>query len=175
MKLFILCMGVGLGGGIGATARHACAWLLHGIIGLPEYASIMIVNISGCFLIGLVFFLLESMFNRTQQSKLKKWKACEPLIADGLWPESDPTQPVVRDFKEELQAQLLAGFLITGILGGMTTFSLFSLLSLNLQQNDQHWTAMFNTAGSVLLGLIATYLGLHTGRLLTIRRRNADQ
>ena len=41
-------------------------------------------------------------------------------------------------------AEMLAGFFITGMLGAMTTFSLFSLLSLQLLQGGHFGEAAIN-------------------------------
>jgi CrcB protein len=50
-------------------------------------------------------------------------------------------------------------FVMTGILGGFTTFSSFSLQSLNLA-NDGEWPqAGGNVVGSVVLCLVAVWLG----------------
>lgn len=169
MKLIIISMAVGFGGAIGAITRYLLAALFHATIGFPEYVAIMIVNILGCFLIGLVFFLLEGLLNKNNESRLKATILSKPLIDKGWWPNPDPTQPIVRDFKSDLKVELLAGFLITGILGGMTTFSLFSLISLNLQHNSQYIAMLINAVGTVIAGFIATYFGLYFGRLILIR------
>jgi CrcB protein len=168
MKICILMLAVGFGGGIGAVSRHLLSALLHGVLSVPEYVTIMIVNISGCFLIGLVFFILEGILKRDQQSRLSQSELSQELAAKGWWPAPDPTQPIIRDFKSDLRTELLAGFIITGILGGMTTFSLFSLISLNLEQGGNHLAMMINAFGSVTLGWLATYGGLLTGRKIIL-------
>lgn len=50
-------------------------------------------------------------------------------------------------------------FLMTGILGGFTTFSSFSKENLILFQNGQYQSVAIYTVSSVLLGLIAVFLG----------------
>lgn len=50
-------------------------------------------------------------------------------------------------------------FLMTGILGGYTTFSSFSLQTLNLVRDGQWVPAGANIAGSVILCLVAVWLG----------------
>jgi len=62
-------------------------------------------------------------------------------------------------------SQELRGFLVIGFLGAFTTFSAFSLDSLVLFQNGEHFKALFNVIGSLVLCLIAVYLG----NLLTSR------
>jgi fluoride exporter len=55
--------------------------------------------------------------------------------------------------------------LVTGFLGGYTTFSAFSLEVLSLLEARRWDAAALYVAGSVVLGLLATALGLGLGRL----------
>ena len=59
-----------------------------------------------------------------------------------------------------------APLLLTGILGGFTTFSAFSLDTLTLWERGQGGLAAFYVAASVLLSLAAVALGLTIGREL---------
>lgn len=169
MKTCVLLMAIGLGGGIGAAARHLMSLLFHAVLGMPVFAAIMIVNILGCFLIGMIFFLLEVLLKKDTHSRLHATTLAKPLLEQGWWPTPDPTQLIERDFKQDLKADLLAAFLITGILGGMTTFSLFSLISLNLVQNGSYLEMLVNAVGTVVAGFFATYLGLIAGRSIALR------
>ena len=56
-------------------------------------------------------------------------------------------------------------FLMTGVCGGFTTFSAFSLQTLELMQNGDVWPAFGYTVGSVVLCVVATYCGWMLGRL----------
>jgi len=56
--------------------------------------------------------------------------------------------------------------LITGFLGGFTTFSAFSLETTLLLEQAELFKAALNITASVLLCLIATLLGLYAGRQL---------
>ena len=49
--------------------------------------------------------------------------------------------------------------LIAGLCGGFTTFSTFSLENLSLIQNGQFALAAANIFGSIILGVLAVYLG----------------
>jgi CrcB protein len=49
---------------------------------------------------------------------------------------------------------------LTGILGGYTTFSSFSYETYSLLRDGEMWRAILNAVGSVLLGLIAVWLGV---------------
>jgi len=57
-----------------------------------------------------------------------------------------------------------AAFLMTGCLGGFTTFSAFSLDTLTLYERGQTGLALLYVAASVLLSLAAIALALHLFR-----------
>jgi fluoride exporter len=50
-------------------------------------------------------------------------------------------------------------FLITGILGGFTTFSAFSNETFSLMRDGQIWIALSYILLSVVFGIVATFLG----------------
>ncbi|WP_428535331.1 fluoride efflux transporter CrcB [Rhodopila sp.] len=56
-------------------------------------------------------------------------------------------------------------FLMTGVCGGFTTFSAFSLQTLELMQGGEVVPAFGYAVGSVVLCVIATYCGWLLGRL----------
>jgi fluoride exporter len=56
-------------------------------------------------------------------------------------------------------------FLMTGVCGGFTTFSAFSLQTLELLQGGEVVPAFGYAVGSVLLCVVATYCGWLLGRL----------
>jgi CrcB protein len=51
-------------------------------------------------------------------------------------------------------------FLTTGLLGGFTTFSAFSLDAALLVERHAYWTAFAYAAGSVIVAIAALFLGL---------------
>jgi fluoride exporter len=63
-------------------------------------------------------------------------------------------------------AQELRLFLATGILGGFTTFSAFSLDAVNLWQRGEGALAAAYVAGSVILSIAALVAGLGLARTL---------
>jgi CrcB protein len=58
----------------------------------------------------------------------------------------------------------LAPFAMTGVLGGFTTFSAFSLDTLYLVERGRHLAAAAYVGGSVALSVLALFLGLKLGR-----------
>ena len=170
MRTLIMMLGIGLGGAFGALARHLLAYLAHDVIGLPKYVAVMIVNVLGCLLIGLVFMLIEAVYNRDQPSRMAGSRLAGPLCSRGWWPAGDPTAPAFREFAADVRAQLASAILITGFLGGMTTFSLFSLVSLQLDAGGATLGVLINVVGSVVLGVFATWGGLKLGQLIVLAR-----
>ncbi len=61
-------------------------------------------------------------------------------------------------------SQELRIFFATGVLGGFTTFSAFSLDVANLVEKSAHTDALFYVATSVLLSIGAVFAGLWIGR-----------
>lgn len=57
-------------------------------------------------------------------------------------------------------------FLMVGVLGGFTTFSAFSLQSLQLIQSGKTVLAILNIAGSTVLCLLGVWLGHSLGQSL---------
>ena len=51
-------------------------------------------------------------------------------------------------------------FLATGLIGGFTTFSAFSNETITLLRDGQLWYAFAYIAASVLIGLLATFIGI---------------
>ena len=58
----------------------------------------------------------------------------------------------------------LAPFLMTGLLGGFTTFSAFSLDAVTLWERGQGTIAALYVIGSVVLSILALFAGLALGR-----------
>lgn len=57
-------------------------------------------------------------------------------------------------------------FLVTGLLGGFTTFSSFSNETIALIRDGQNWLALSYIASSVIIGLTATFAGISIIKLL---------
>ena len=121
MSLAVL-LGIGLLGGVGATARH----LLDEFV--SEHApgvfplGILVVNVLGAFVIGVV---------------------------TGAAVHGDASR-----------------LLATGLLGGFTTFSTWMLDSGRLRENGHGPALWLNLGASLVLGLLAVWLGRHVGGVL---------
>ena len=108
---------VGLGGSIGSMVRYAASFLIRSK--LFPYATLS-VNITGSFIIGLVFAM-----SLKEEGLSNNWKI----------------------------------FLATGICGGFTTFSAFSLENMGLLQTGKIGMAVTYILLSIILGILATFLG----------------
>lgn len=60
----------------------------------------------------------------------------------------------------------LRTLLATGVLGGFTTFSAFSLEVANMIERDQWSVALFYACASVIFSVAALFAGLYLGRYL---------
>jgi fluoride exporter len=112
---------VGLGGFIGSILRYL-SQLAAGKIFSPSFPmGTFIVNLLGCFIIGVVFAMSEKGNLLTAEMRL---------------------------------------FLAVGFCGGFTTFSTFSNDNLMLLKDGSILLLLANIVGSVLLGIVAVYLGI---------------
>ena len=121
----VVWLAIGVGGGYGAMARHGVNHLLVGRGGYGFPLGILVVNVSGCLVIGLLAGVIAT--TRLEVS----------LVARHL--------------------------LITGLLGGFTTFSSFGLDTFTLARGGHLPLALTNVAASVLLGLAAVWTGFAIG------------
>lgn len=61
----------------------------------------------------------------------------------------------------------MRAFLAVGLLGAFTTFSTFSLETVNIIKDGEIKIALLNTVGSLVLGLLAVWLGTVIAQLLS--------
>ncbi|MDX9899193.1 MAG: fluoride efflux transporter CrcB [Spirochaetia bacterium] len=118
-----------LGGGLGALCRFAVSALSTRYLGNGFAWGTLIVNVLGCFFIGLAAGFLERL-----------------SMPRSLW--------------------LL---LVTGFLGGFTTFSTFSLETFQMLGSGSVVKALASIASNVVLGLVACGAGLATAFALVAR------
>lgn len=57
--------------------------------------------------------------------------------------------------------------LLTGVLGGYTTFSSFAYETLALMRDGEYASALLNAGGNLVLGLLAVWLGMRLVQWLT--------
>jgi CrcB protein len=123
MKLVFV---IAAGSGIGGVLRYGLQMLVYKFYPFAFPLGTFLVNLLGCFLIGVFFALTD----------------------------------------KNLLGNEMKFFLITGICGGFTTFSTFSYDNIMLLRSGYLWYFFFYTFGSLLLGLLATYLGTLLVRIL---------
>ena len=113
---------VAVGSAAGGVFRFWLSGLIANRVGSSFPWGTLVVNVSGCFLIGLFATLTST---------------------EGRW----------------LVGPSGRNFFMTGICGGYTTFSSFSLQTLNLARDEEWLYAAGNTISSVVLCLAAVWLG----------------
>jgi fluoride exporter len=125
MKSFLL---VFVGGGLGASLRHAVNMASARGLGTAFPWGTFIINISGSLVMGLIAGFLAFKGEASQPWRL---------------------------------------FVMTGILGGYTTFSAFSLDAALLYERGEIASALFYVLGSVILSIAGLFAGLALVRHLT--------
>jgi CrcB protein len=118
---------VALGGAIGSAARYGVNVWSGRLLGTAFPWHTLIVNLLGCFTMGLLTGLMALRLNIGHEAR---------------------------------------AFLTTGILGGFTTFSAFSLDFALLVERKALMSAGAYAAGSVLCSLAAVIAGLHLARAM---------
>jgi crcB protein len=117
MKLLLI---IGTGGFLGSIARYLTSLSIHKYLPVSFPYGTLIVNILGCFLIGLFYGLAE---------------------------------------RGNLMSTEFRMFLTVGFCGGYTTFSTFANDNLGMLRDGAFVYVALYTGLSVMLGLLATYLG----------------
>jgi len=117
-----------IGGGLGASLRHAVNVLCARCLGTAFPWGTFIINITGSTVMGLIAGYLAFKGETSQAWRL---------------------------------------FLMTGILGGYTTFSAFSLDAVLLYERSEFGLALFYVLGSVVFSILGLFAGLALVRHLT--------
>lgn len=118
-----------LGAGLGGLLRYWISrWITASFGGHFPYGT-LVVNLSGCFLMGLLFVLLLERFGT-------------------------------------IGAQMRALVLI-GFLGGYTTFSSFSIETINLFESGKFLSASLNIFLSTFICIFVCWLGVLTARQIS--------
>lgn len=111
---------VGLGGFLGAVARYVLSGLMQRAAPAFLPAGTLLVNVLGCFAIGIAMALVTERVLVSESVRL---------------------------------------FLVTGILGGLTTFSAFGWETVELLREREPRLALLNVAANLVLGFAAVWLG----------------
>jgi CrcB protein len=119
-------LAVGIGGGLGAILRHLLNTAVAGWLGTGFPYGIMLINITGSIVMGLLIGLFAHIGDPPQQWRL---------------------------------------FLTTGMLGGYTTFSTFSLDSILLIERGAYGLAALYVGLSVGVSLVGLMAGMWGVRL----------
>jgi CrcB protein len=122
-RIFLL---IGFGGFIGSICRYYSQQFVAKFVTSFPYGTLL-VNIAGCFLVGLVF---------------------------GFANKGNVLSPEWRMF------------LATGFCGGFTTFSTFSYESTQLINNSEYLSLALYILASVIIGILATFMGIALTRLI---------
>jgi len=125
MQAFYQYLVIAVGGALGSMLRFWVGSTIDGAVSKGGQIfpwGTVVVNITGCFIIGLFATLTGT---------------------EGRW----------------LVPSLVRPFVMIGILGGYTTFSSFTLQTLNLWSDNQRWEALGNILVSVVLCLAGVWLG----------------
>ena len=121
-----------IGAGIGGCLRHGVN-RLFGASGSSFPWATFTVNCTGSLIMGL----------------LAGWFAFR--VGEGHSLHLPTTGPAGQHFKL---------FLTTGLLGGYTTFSAFSLDAALLWERGRIWSVVFFVGGSVLISVVALFIGM---------------
>ncbi len=162
---------IGIGGAAGATLR-GLAESTAASIGCPTWAMIMAVNVIGCFAMGFLFVWLETRLRRDGASRLSRHPQHQRLRRFRGLIEPDPTIPTPDLARVQVPLQVASGLVITGFLGGLTTFSSYAIDVVRLGEAQQWWWMMTDFAGTIALGVLAVMLGMELA--CRARFRKAD-
>lgn len=111
---------VGTGGFIGSVMRYLLQVFIENKLLSTFPLATMIANITGSFIIGVIFALAEKSLMNSD------WRI----------------------------------FMSVGICGGFTTFSAFAFNNFNMIK-EHTWNQLFlNIGGTMILGILAVYLGI---------------
>ena len=119
--LLVMC-----GGSLGAASRYGVSLLTAKVWGIQFPWGTLVVNLTGCFLIGLIFALADRVRLLTPDVRL---------------------------------------LLITGYLGALTTFSSFSLETVNAGRSGMTLLPLANMLINNVGGFLLTFFGIWLGGL----------
>ena len=126
---------VAVGGALGALARYGTGLLAGRALGTNFPWGTLLVNVAGCFLMGVVLHLL---------SDLEVHAAEIP--------------------SDRLRLEFWHKAVAIGFLGGLTTFSTFGADTIRGLAGGHAQLAVLNVLANVVFSLVAVWLGLMTAQ-----------
>jgi len=117
-----------LGGGLGATLRHAFNIFGAKVMTTNAPIGTLTINVVGCLLLGLMAGYIAIRGNISQRFRL---------------------------------------FLMTGFMGGFTTFSAFSVEVVSMIERSQYYSALVYGLLTLIISIGATFIGLNLVRILS--------
>lgn len=167
-----LALAVAAGGAAGAVLRVALVGLGE-LVAVPAWAAVAGVNVIGGVAIGAAFVHLEARFLRHARSRLADSPHAERIGARGWLLDADQTLDPVDLFRAESSLRMWSGLLVTGVLGGFTTFSGFALemFELAARLDPMHFALAYTAAA--MLPVAATVAGLVVGAFTLPKKRSA--
>ncbi len=151
-----------IGGALGAVLR-GLAEQGGTLMGTPPWCIILAVNVQGCFAIGFLLVWLECRLRRDGASQLAAHPRRHQLASWLGVLTPDPTLPAPEVARSQQRLRFESGFLMTGVLGGFTTFSSFALDVVTLWESGHVLEAALNIGLSMLVGVLAAIAGLELG------------
>lgn len=123
-------------------------------------AKIVLVMLGGAFGTGFRYFLSILIYSRVK----------EPTFPYANLVINVSGSFLIGILAELFESRLLVSpitrvALLTGVLGGYTTFSSFAFETISLMRDGQMWLATLNVLLSIALGLAAVWLGMRLGQL----------
>jgi fluoride ion exporter CrcB/FEX len=171
MPQILLMLSVALGGAVGAALRVGGTRVIHGTVpSLAPWVDLLAINAVGCFAFGWLFIVLEVKFQRDGRSVLRGTGFVSRLAnLPGVVTSDAAGDPTVA---EDLQGRgrLWSAYLLTGILGGMTSFSAFSV-DVFFEVWTRSWSELaLNVGLTMCVTVIAMLAGMECGVRLACRK-----
>ncbi len=168
-----MALAVAIGGALGALLR---ATVVHaaGLLGVPAWGAVALVNVLGGVAIGAIFVHLEARFLRHARSRLVASPHARRVEARGWLLDADQTLDPVDLFRAETRMRVQSGYWVTGFLGGFTTFSSFALELYELGARTDGAAFVGAYLLAALAPIAATWAGLVLGAFTLPSRAPTD-
>ncbi len=159
---------IAIGGGLGALLRAGAEAAGHASA-MPTWITLLGINAAGSLCIGFLLVWLEVRLQRNGGSRLQH----HPMNADlhrhpGVL-TADPTLPPTELARYQRRLQVQSGLYMTGLMGGLTTVSSWSLDIITLLSDGQIATAIQSALASLVVTTAAALCGLSLGYRLLVR------